>query len=117
MTKEIMIGGKQNIFTANGATPIFYKQFFHKDLIKMMAQNEDTIEVATENIPEIAFIMAMQGAGKDMSKLTQEMYIDWLSSFDALDLTLKGAEIIAVYIGDTLPTEEPKKKENVKRKG
>lgn len=113
MFKELEIRGKNVAFLANGATPLFYKHFFHKDLLKMMSEGEG-FEVATENIPELAFIMAKQADKADMAKLTQTMYIEWLSSFDPLDLVVNGTEIVGVYIGDSLPQEDSKKKEDEK---
>ena len=109
MFKEIEIGGKQVAFLANGATPLFYKQFFKKDLLKLMSEGEG-LEVATENIPELGFIMAKQADKADMMRLTQAQYVEWLSLFEPLDLTLKGDEIVGVYVGNSIPMEKPKKK-------
>lgn len=110
MTKEITIGGKQITFTSNGATPLFYARFFHKDLMKQMSANGDELQLATENIPELAFIMAKQADKADMAHLTDDMYIEWLSLFNPLDIAVKGNEIFMVYIADSMNTVEPKKK-------
>lgn len=110
MTKDIIIRGKTITFTSNGATPIFFKQFFHKDLLKSISMSGQEIEIASEDIPALAFIMAKQGDKADMMHLKEEHYIEWLSLFDPLDIPMKGGEIFAVYLSDSIPTEEPKKK-------
>ncbi len=110
MVKEIEIGGNNISFLSNGATPIFYKQIFNKDLLKEMTGDE--FDVASDKVPELAFVMAKQAEKADMKMLSYDSYIDWLSQFSALDLALKGSEIAKVYIADSIPMEEPKKKKN-----
>lgn len=112
MTKEITIGGKQITFTANAATPIYYKQFFKKDLMKYTGVNEQeaAMELVDGDINELAFIMAKQADKADMLKLTFANYLEWLECFNALDLTMKANEIYMVYVADSVPMEEPKKK-------
>lgn len=109
MTKDIDFNGRIVTFTSNGATPLFYRQFFKKDIIKEMS-GDNPFSAATENAPELGFIMAKQAEGADMMKLTQTDYIEWLSSFGALDLTVHAMDVIEVYVDDSIPSEEPKKK-------
>ena len=108
MYKELEIGGKTIAFLSNGATPLYYKHVFHADLLKNL--NGDGLEIASDKIPEMGFIMAKQADKADMMKLTYEMYVEWLTGFEPLDLVLKGGEIANVYISDSIPSEEPKKK-------
>lgn len=117
MTKAIEIGGKTITFTANGATPVFYREFFKKDLLKEITSSEDGLLLASDSVPELAFIMAKQADGADMMKLTHQHYIEFLSLFNALDLPLKGAEIFGVYVADAAPSEESKKNKSAKVKG
>ncbi len=117
MTKAIEIGGKTITFTANGATPVFFKMFFKKDLLKEITQSDDGLLLASDSVPELAFIMAKQADGADMMKLTQQHYIEFLSLFNALDLPIAGAEIFGVYVADAAPSEESKKNKSVKAKG
>lgn len=117
MTKEITIAGKQYIFTSNAATPIFYKDFFKKDLMQEIKTDGDQMTIATDRMSELAFIMAKQGDKADMMHLTFENYIEWLELFNPFDLTLKGEEIFNVYIADAMPQIVPKKKARAKAKG
>ena len=72
--------------------------------------NGDGISIASDALPELAFIMAKQSDKADMSKLTYNMYLDWLERFDALDIALHAEEIVSVYYSDTQTSVEPKKK-------
>lgn len=108
MYRELQIGKKTIGFLSNGATPLYYKMLFKKDLLSMV--NGTDMEIAQDNIPELAFIMAKQADKADMSKLSFEQYVEWVSLFEALDLVMAGAEIAGVYIADSIPMEEPKKK-------
>lgn len=117
MTRELQIGGKPITFTANGATNLFYKQFFHKDLLAEISTDGKDMEIATDSIPELAFIMAKQADKADMMRLTTAMYIEWLELFEPFDLALMGKEIFNIYVADSMATEEPKKKVSGKAKG
>lgn len=110
MTKEIMIGDKPITFTSNGATPLYYRNFFKKDLLKVINTDNGEMELATENIPELAFIMAKQADKANMLNLEMKHYFEWLEQFNPLDLTMLGKEIFMVYVADSVPIEEPKKK-------
>lgn len=118
MTKDIIIGGKTITFTSNGATPLFYKQFFKKDLMQFTKsdKNEAAMEIAEGAITELAFIMAKQADRADMMHLTMENYIQWLELFNPLDITMKSQEIYLVYVADSVPMEKSKKKAKEKAK-
>lgn len=113
MKRDIQLGDKTISFLSNGVTPLFYKQLFGKDLLNTLKNNGEW-DIVGDHIPELAFIMAMQAregiTAADMMKLSFDNYIEWLSQFEALDITMHGGEITAVYISDSIPSSEPKKK-------
>lgn len=115
MYKEIEVGGIKTPLLANAATPLRYKQYFHKDVLKEMQGAQDDSEKVTDSIPELAFIMAMQAEAKegkrDMNMLKDSDYLDWLEKFDSFDLPMAAEEIISVYFGNALSDVEAKKKE------
>ena len=115
MKKTLEIRGNSISFVANAATPLYYKMFFKKDLLKQL-NSGDGIEIAGDNIPELAFIMAKQADKADMMHLKYEQYLQWLEIFDPLDIVMQGAEIIGVYFADMETDVEPKKKANAKAK-
>lgn len=110
MRKEIEIGGNKYAFVANAATPIYYKQFFKKDLLANLTSG-DGISIASDALPELAFIMAKQADKADMMKLSYNMFIEWLERFDALDIAVNAEAILSVYYKDIETSVEPKKKE------
>lgn len=111
MYKEIEVGGdkKKIAFLSNGLTPLFYKQVFKTDLLKALNENGE-FSLASDKIPELGFIMVKQAEKADMTKVNYESYLEWLSGFEPLDLTMASAEITDVYFSNSIPSEEPKKK-------
>lgn len=109
MFKEIKVGEQTIGFLSNGATPLYYKQTFGNDLLKSLNSSGE-FELASDKMPELAFIMAMQAEKADMKMLNMDKYIEFLERFDALDLQMASSAIIDVYLGNSLPTEKPKKK-------
>ena len=64
--KEIKIGDKTVKMIATGATPIYYKDYFHEDLIEMLNSNisdDGEITLSLDKLLQVAFIMAKQGEG------------------------------------------------------
>ena len=114
MRRTIKVGECNVEFCANGATPLRYKQVFHKDLLKFFdsASKEGVDDAfATETVMELSFIMAIQAKGGDLSKLTQEEYYEWLSMFEANDIPQTASDIIDVYMGNTKTDSELKKED------
>lgn len=118
MFREIKVGDKTVAMLANGATPLFYKQLFKKDLLKLFSNKGE--EMVGEQVSELAFIMAMQAkegmTAAEMMKLSYDAYIEWLSQFEPLDLTMSGGDITLMYVSDSVPSAMPKKKVNGKAK-
>lgn len=120
MFKEISIGARKVALLANGATPLYYKQTFHKDLISKVYGSDDQIAEVNDCAPEVAFIMAKQASNaKDptisLSTLSFEEYVKWLEGFEATNLLFKADEIMDIYFHDGQPSAEAKKKQG-KRK-
>lgn len=114
MFKEIKVGDVTVPMLANGATPIRYKMVFGKDLI-VEFQGGDNAAAIADMIPELAFIMAMAAKAKDgntdMSLINKDQFITWLEQFEPLDLPMAGEAITNLYVNNTIPTSEAKKKE------
>lgn len=115
MFKELKIGAKSISFLSNGVTPLWYKQIFGKDLLQSLTNGSGDMEIASDKIPELAFVMAKQAEKVDMSQLNYNSYMDWLENFEPLDLVLNSSEIANVYISDSITAVEPKKKGKGKR--
>lgn len=113
MYKEIKIGEKVVPMLSNGATPIRYRQLFHKDLLNSFTSDGNKVTLVAEDVPELAYILAMSAEKKDMSTLNMESYIEWLEQFEAMDILMSSEQIYAVYFGNMMTTSEPKKKDSV----
>lgn len=114
MFKEIKIGDKNVSLLANGATPIRYRQLFHKDIITQMnggTNADDAVEMASE----LAFIMAMSANKADMTTLNMDAYYEWLEQFETFDIVQASEDIFAVYVGQEVTTTTAKKKQNAKQ--
>lgn len=115
MFKEISIGARKVALLANGATPLYYKQTFHKDLISKVYGSEDQIGEVNDCAPELAFIMAKQAEkAKDptisMDTLSFDEFVKWLEKFEATNLLFAADEIMEIYFHDGQPSAEAKKK-------
>ena len=54
MYKETKIGGQSVALLSNAATPIWYHQLFHKDVVKNLADAQNDTSIAVNMAPEIA---------------------------------------------------------------
>lgn len=114
MFKKLKIGKITVPMLANGATPIRYKNIFHKDVITEFEGAKNDSAKVTNSMPELAFVMAMQAQAKegkvDLNLIDQEMYIEWLEQFDPMDLPFASDAILDVYMGNNATSSEAKKK-------
>jgi hypothetical protein len=115
MFKEVKVGDKVLPMRASGRTPLYYRQVFHKDILEAFSQEGNQIVMAAENIPEVAYIMAMNGSDQDMSKLNEDTFAEWLEQFEAMDLVMAGEAIFGVYLPNLTTTSTPKKKASAKQ--
>lgn len=101
MIRDIQIGNKTVPMRANAATPIRYRQVFHKNLLPyFMGKASD--EDAAEMVGELAYIMARSATNASMDKLSYEDYVSWLDDFEALDFVRDDtvSAIIDLYQGN-----------------
>lgn len=116
MLRGIKIGDKDVTLLANGATPVRYRQLFHKDLISRMNDSQSADDIS-DMASELCFIMAKAAEKVDMNALTVEMYYDWLEQFETLDLINASEDIFTTYVGQNVTTSTAKKKQNAKQSG
>jgi hypothetical protein len=109
MYAEIMIGGKAVPMEANAATPFRFKQIFHRDFLALAAKGLEDAEAA-ELGTQLAYVMAMQGAKADMTKVNEESFFSWLDGFEANDIIIVLDQVMGLYNGNAKASVEPKKK-------
>ncbi len=106
----IKIGEREVPMRATAATPIRYRQVFHKNLLPYFLGKADE-DAMVEMVGELAYIMAKSAEGEDMTKLSEAGYVEWLEGFDALDLinVENATKIINFYQGSSETHETVKK--------
>lgn len=120
MYKEIKVGRKTVPMTANAATEYRCKQTFRQTLLQEFLKLAPAIESGDDLSAEeadkvidvsskLGYIMAMQAAKADMSKLNEETYLQWLEDFEPLDLLKAAGDIIKLWIGQKATTAKSKK--------
>lgn len=107
----VKIGNKEIPMASNAATPIRYRQVFHKNLNSFFLGKMPE-EESSEMVGELAYIMAKSGAGADMNKLSLDDYMEWLTGFGALDFDAAVKDIIGLYQGNLVTDSEVKKNQD-----
>ncbi|MBQ1195379.1 MAG: hypothetical protein IIX44_03965 [Clostridia bacterium] len=104
MVKEITIDGQELKLAANAATPFRFRQMFKKDLLQILGNEEKAEAEGVETISELAFIMAKQAEGVDMSKLTEGEFYTWLESFGPMAFIENAEDILGIYTSSETTT-------------
>ena len=113
MFRTIDIGKEKVDLLANAATNIYFKQTFHEDLLEQFSKSKKDVFIATDKVPELAYIMATQAKGSTKPKdFSYEAYLAWLNQFEALDIYYASGEIFDVYMGTNETDSEAKKNED-----
>lgn len=110
MYKEVKIGSQNIPLRASGATPVFYKMLFHRDILQIMKKAKEDTSQLGDCTSELAFVMAKQAEKADMTKLSYEAYIEWLDTFESMDLIMSSLDIMEVYMAGQETTSQIKKK-------
>jgi len=92
---------------ANAATPIRYKMIFGKDLLNAALFSSGDLDL--EVVSRLAFLLSKQAAKADMSRVSEDDYIEWLEDFDSMAFVDGAQDIFAVYIGSRNNTSKAKK--------
>ena len=107
--KDVKVGAFTIPMRANGRTPLYYRQIFHKDILSAFSSEGDQLTMASENIPEVAYVLAMSGEGADMSKLNEDTFEEWLEQFEMFSIYEILPEILELW-GTNLITDVEAKK-------
>lgn len=108
----VKIGSTEVGMLANAASPIIYKQLFHKDFLRQMTQLQGGNEIdGLELFAEMGFVMAMQHENpwEEIRKLTEDDYIEWLAQYDPNDVLIASEEIANLYNGQSKTLSASKK--------
>ncbi len=117
MYKEIELltteGPKAFPMLANGATAIRYRQVFHSDLmygIAAFSKMDSAPEKVDFELPsKLGFIMNSAASGKDMNKLSEDGYVEWLEQFEGDTLWNANGPITDIYLVNQTTASKGKK--------
>ena len=113
MYADVKIGDKVVPMVASAATKIHYKQLFKKDLIMLMnrarsGNDEDIQEGATDLVPELAYVMAVQAEKSGFADKNFNTFVEWLENFEPWEIEMAAAQIMALYTVQQKSTSKPK---------
>lgn len=110
MYNIVRIGDRDVPMLAMASVDVYYRNIFHEDAIKVQTKGEESDLV--EMIMRMGFIMsefAKCRNRKDMAKLTEETYLDWLDQFDRAEYLNALGDIRMTYEGQSITTSDAKK--------
>lgn len=111
MYREITIGKESIPMKATAATALRYRHVFGQDLMTEFQNVGADSGPGMNVLQQLAYIMACSAdPEKDMNKLNEVSYIDWLEKFEPLDFAEAAEQIIDLYMGNTKGLSEVKKK-------
>lgn len=117
MEKLIKIGNEEILFRSTGATPIIYRNAFHKDMLIDLQSIQRQISDAPDEDwmgsidTTILFQMAYAMSGAYQKQID---YYDWLDKFDLFDMVDALFDILSMWTESTVTIDngmEPKNHE------
>lgn len=105
----VNIGDKGVEMLATASTPIRLRQIFGIDYFSLVSKKIEDEGQLMDLYGKLAFIMAKQAEGADMSKTTIFDFYEWLDQFEPLDVALAVQDISAVYDAQAKTTAKAKK--------
>lgn len=110
MYRIVKIGDKELPMLAMASVDVYYKRIFGEDPVKIqMRGDESMIDFGCR----MGFIMnkfAETHDRKEMLKLNEDNYLDWLDNFYRADLMNALGDIVAVYEGQKATGSTEKKR-------
>lgn len=111
MYREITIGKESVPMKATAATALRYRHVFGEDLMTEFQRVDNDSGLGMNALQQLSYIMACAAdPEKDMNRLNEVTYMDWLEHFDPLDFADAAEDIVDLYLGNTKGLSEVKKK-------
>lgn len=111
----VQIGEKDVPMLAMATVDIYYRHVFGEDPLVIQTRENPDMADAFRLFQQMGFIMAKFAetkSRKDMLKLNEESYLEWLEQFERNDLIAALPDIRAVYDGEKRTASEEKKQVN-----
>lgn len=111
MYNIVKIGEKDVPMLSMASVDIYYRNIFREDPIKLQSTMEDDGDLVNL-MYKMGFVMAKFAELKDrkeMAKLTEGDYLDWLDGFERTDYLNALLDVRLTYEGQTLASADAKK--------
>ena len=112
MYNVVKIGEKDVPMLCMASCDVYYRQIFHEDCIKQQSKSDFDEGDLINFVQRMGFVMAKFAELKDrkeMLKLTEDSFLDWLDQFDRVDYLNALADIRMTYEGQQLAEADAKK--------
>lgn len=112
MYNLVKIGSKEVPMLCMASADVYYRTIFHEDPIKLQAGKDFDSGDLINFLERMGFVMAKFAElkeRKEMFKLTEENFLDWLDQFDRAEYMNALAEIRMTYEGQAVTTSDAKK--------
>jgi hypothetical protein len=112
MYNEVKIGNINVPMLCMASADVYYRNVFHEDPIKIQAESSDNAGAMVTFYTKMGFILAKFAELKDrkeMLKLNEDSFIEWLDQFDHSDLMGALEGVMLTYNGQLITTSEAKK--------
>lgn len=115
MFQIVHIGEKEVPMLSLASVDNYFMQIFGKDPVRIQDTAGDDTAAIIDLFERMGFVMHKYAELKDrkeMLKLNEEAYLDWLDQFERLDMYNALPDIRKVYEGQKISNVSPKKKED-----
>lgn len=112
MYQVVHIGDKEIPMLSMASVDVYYRQIFKKDSVKIQSSKDFDEGDLINFVGEMGFVMAKFAELKDrkeMAKLNEDAFIEWLEGFDRAEFMAALPDIRMVYEGQQIPVSESKK--------
>ena len=109
----VRIGDKEVPMLSMASVDVYYRDIFHQDPIKMQTADGYDYGDLINFISRMGFVMAKFAELKDrkeMRKLNEDMFLDWMDGFPREDLMAALPAMRGVYEGQLVEESEEKKR-------
>lgn len=110
MYRVVMIGETAVPMESAASVDLSYKHIFNSDPLKDFVNADETDSIAI--FERMGFVMAQFAklkSGRELRKLNENDFLDWLDGFDRADLVNALPEIQSVYLSAKESASEAKK--------
>lgn len=112
MYNVVKIGEKSVPMLCMASCDVYYRQIFHEDCIKLQSKKDFDEGDLISFLQRMGFVMAKFAELKDrkeMLKLNEDAYLEWLDQFDRAEYLNALVDIRMTYEGQQLPSADAKK--------